>query len=503
MAIRIWNSTGSTNMNLSSNYTGTGELLPTDDIVFNNTSQISASSVAPLIINSITTSSNYTGVFTQGSYPITSTTSIDLNHSGSLVLGGPITITSSGDFTLGSKMTSFDCTNLELSMLDHGTISFVKTPLTISKLDVSYPNKTVILGALTPSGGGLFINNCLELNGGSFYYNTITYSITNKVYPSNANSCLRWHPNTTFVNSSKTNTLALTSTFSSNTPLNFNIPFIKILGSGVLSFNITNPSGNVLLNQTGDITSPSIYITSFNSNSNTIVYRSNGFKLFASGYGVGTAANFNDASLIALTHNNTSNQITYDFSNSDMKAEVFQYAGSSLSGVLKLTNANIDIKASTPNYGFIMLTRPLSYNTSGSMISVNVPSGIVRTNTMSLSRLNILSNNVIFSGALVADRIVMPGTTTRFTSVSGFAVSYYVNGDWDNCTIKSSINGSNGPVTVPSGMLLYNVLASGCTFSSPIFTYNCRNIGGSTNLVFPSSTKTSDRSSIVSRLLRR
>lgn len=504
MATRIWSSTGSTNMNLASNYTGSGNLLTTDDLVFDNTSQISASSVASLIVNSITTSSNYTGVFSQGSDVITCNTSVILNHSGNLYLNGPINILSSGDFTIGTKIQSYDCSLLELNMLGDGIFTSVKTPLTLSKLNIAYPKKTTTINTVTPSGGGMFINNMLSVNGGSFLYYTIQYPIIITVGPYNASNYLYWHPDTICKSSHRGNKIEFRTNFYTNENLSIEIPKMRMEGSGTLSFSSTNPSGNVVFNLRDDLYAPSFYLTASVASSKLVEFNSNGNGLYASGYTPGTFANYSNCAILALTATNTSNQVKFDLRNSNITGEVFIYNGTSLSGVLYLDNANINLKAITPNYGFLITTKPKTSSSSGTILSLNIPSGIIRTSNVPLSYVDVSSSNVIISGALTTNRLrLASGIVTRFTSVSGIIVNNYINGDWDNATLRSSINGSNGPVTIPSGVQLYNVSASGCTFSNPIYTYNCRNLGGCANLVFPSSTKTSDRSSVVSRFLRR
>ena len=58
MATRTWNSSGSTDMNDGANYTGSGALLATDNLVFDGTSVVDATGTANLSVNSITTTAH-------------------------------------------------------------------------------------------------------------------------------------------------------------------------------------------------------------------------------------------------------------------------------------------------------------------------------------------------------------------------------------------------------------------------------------------------------------
>lgn len=90
---RVWNSTGSTDMNLSSNYTGTGQISRLDTLVFNNTSVVNAIATANLLCGMIVINSNYSGTFNFTNRELT------LNNGG-LSVDGTLT------FTFGNKITS-------------------------------------------------------------------------------------------------------------------------------------------------------------------------------------------------------------------------------------------------------------------------------------------------------------------------------------------------------------------------------------------------------------
>jgi hypothetical protein len=93
---RVWNSSGSTDMNATANYTGTGAILSTDSLIYNNTSVVNAIATAnmpeaqALIINS-----NYTGTWSDTGFTTTwGTGGVFINSGGSVKILG--TLTSAG-----------------------------------------------------------------------------------------------------------------------------------------------------------------------------------------------------------------------------------------------------------------------------------------------------------------------------------------------------------------------------------------------------------------------
>jgi len=71
MATRTWNSSGSTDCNDGNNYSPTGTLLATDDLVFNSTSTVNCTLTANLTVNQIDVDSGYTGTFDTDTYNLT------------------------------------------------------------------------------------------------------------------------------------------------------------------------------------------------------------------------------------------------------------------------------------------------------------------------------------------------------------------------------------------------------------------------------------------------
>ena len=91
-AERVWISTDSTDMNLATNYSGSGPILETDTLIFNGTSVVNATATANLSVAHVEIQSTYSGNWVMTGYSLT------LNNGGLLRSG-------SGTFTLGTTLT--------------------------------------------------------------------------------------------------------------------------------------------------------------------------------------------------------------------------------------------------------------------------------------------------------------------------------------------------------------------------------------------------------------
>lgn len=103
-AQRIWNSSGSTDMNDGANYTGSGALLVTDTLRYNATSVVNATGSADLKVKKVISESNYTGTLTYTNRRLTAD-SIDWSG-GTVTTGLACTIrANNGYLRLGSGVT--------------------------------------------------------------------------------------------------------------------------------------------------------------------------------------------------------------------------------------------------------------------------------------------------------------------------------------------------------------------------------------------------------------
>jgi len=125
---RTWNSSGSTDMNDGTNYTGAGALLTTDDLIYDATSVVNATATAALDVNSITSNAGYSGDFdmnannlTCGPLDITGATGKWLLDGITWNADGNITWTSSAnEFNLSGTTLKADA-NLTLTSRNEGT----------------------------------------------------------------------------------------------------------------------------------------------------------------------------------------------------------------------------------------------------------------------------------------------------------------------------------------------------------------------------------------------
>jgi len=158
MSERIWSSASSTDLNDSANYSGSGALLTTDDLVFDSTSIVNATASANLDVNSITVASNYSGNMTFiNRTAIYENGNASFDGTGTLHLGSGITLNgASAILHIGSGVGTVTASPCVVTM--NGT-----TGMTIDD-DKSVLFKSLVLGA-----------NAIVTNSGSI---TTTYTGT-------------------------------------------------------------------------------------------------------------------------------------------------------------------------------------------------------------------------------------------------------------------------------------------------------------------------------------
>jgi hypothetical protein len=105
MATRYWDSTGSTDLNDGSNYTGSGTLLTTDDLIFDSTSMVNAIATNDLSVRTLSSMGDYTGEMNFSGRQITLGSGCYLNHTGNLTCPDKIT-SSDGTVRFGSNLAT-------------------------------------------------------------------------------------------------------------------------------------------------------------------------------------------------------------------------------------------------------------------------------------------------------------------------------------------------------------------------------------------------------------
>lgn len=124
MATRTWSSAGSTDMNLATNYSGSGELLATDDLVFDATSTVNATATAPLSVNSVVTAAAYSGNWSISGQTLTCAAGASFDGTGTLNLGNGVTCNgASSTAHFGSTLGAVTATSA--AMLYSGTTGMV------------------------------------------------------------------------------------------------------------------------------------------------------------------------------------------------------------------------------------------------------------------------------------------------------------------------------------------------------------------------------------------
>jgi hypothetical protein len=194
-ATRTWTSAASTDMNLSANYDGSGALLTTDDLVFNNTSVVNAAATAPLSVNSVTIASNYTGTWSLSGQTLTCAAGFsDDGITGAHNYGDGITCNgASSTFHVGSGVGTVTATSCAVTMntvtagildVDKG-VNFKSLVLGASATvattgtTTSFSNSTTVLTLGANAALSLGANMALTLTGACDAYSLgAGYSIT-------------------------------------------------------------------------------------------------------------------------------------------------------------------------------------------------------------------------------------------------------------------------------------------------------------------------------------
>jgi fibronectin-binding autotransporter adhesin len=177
MATRTWSSAGSTDMSDGANYSGSGNLLPEDDLVFDATSTVNATATAALVVRSITTTVAYTGNWSSGGFAITTATTQSYAGTGTLTLSGTNTMTGDGDLIVASTVGTFVAGSLVLQGTGAWTIN--KAPST------PFVNVTLAAaGKTTTYNAGASHNPVMS---GTFTVGAGTFTLTAEFF--------KWHVN--------------------------------------------------------------------------------------------------------------------------------------------------------------------------------------------------------------------------------------------------------------------------------------------------------------------
>lgn len=112
-AKRVWTSTGSSNMNLATNYSGSGDLLTTDTLLFDGTSDIRAVLSGDLTVRALQVTADYNGAMVFGNHVFACSTSINIAGADTLDIGScDIRLLGDGKFTVASTAGIYRQTTL-------------------------------------------------------------------------------------------------------------------------------------------------------------------------------------------------------------------------------------------------------------------------------------------------------------------------------------------------------------------------------------------------------
>ena len=290
MATRTWSGASDTNLNNSANYSGAGALLATDDLVF-NTGSVAATASADLSVNSITTTSGYSGNWSNSGHNFTVALGASFAHTGTLNLGNNFTANgASSTFSIGSgvsSVTASSCTltlngTTGMTLQDNSGVTFKALVLgTNAKATNSGSQTTLYLSAASP---------LTFTNGG-----TLTTNVTMAFRLNATGNILTITAGSPVLNGSGLiffDCIGVSSTMS--------IPAFTYSGTNTIYIRALATSGNSIISLTGNIIATSIIIAQ--ANPCTLVFNTGN-------HNITTTKNFN-------LQNSSSTLTTYNFGSS-------------------------------------------------------------------------------------------------------------------------------------------------------------------------------------------
>ena len=411
MASRVWNSSGSTDMNDGANYTGSGALLVTDDLVFDNTSVINTTATGNLAVKSITVSSNYTGTFNDGGYVLSTSGAIAIDSGGAVTCTGTLTITGDSNFSFNCSgtATTSDCS---IDLQGSSTFSNAKTSNQFKSLTCSASGKTTVysisavtyLLSITFGGGTFTLNTALRLNP------TVDYT---------------FNPGSTTISG----TGSIIFTTSGAITLTINATTVTLDGSVQI---LSGTSGSSIVNLAGDLfASCSIYI--FKNAIGAFTFNTNGYSL-------STLSDLN------IGNNNATGTFTFNAGSSDIAC--YSFTGTEFNTINNIVNLNTSSWTVKSNF---IIGSNCTWNPGTASMSTTTNNVTITSNGKSLHDLTI--NN---SGKTVDlnDALNLTGDLT--VSAGTF------DSDAFNVTIA-------GDVAI-NGTSTFEVLGSACTFGGDYTT---------------------------------
>lgn len=443
MATRIWNSSGSTDMNDSGNYTGTGALLSTDDLVFNNTSTVNATATADLNVASITTTSAYSGEWSVSGRIVTLSGNATFDGTGTLNLGNGFTLNgASATFLLGAGVGTVTSLSCVLTM--NGTEGMVYTD-----------NKGITIKQLILGIGAIVTRNG---TAGNTSFITSTVGLAPLVMNDNSTFTLNQNSEITV------NQPAPFFTLGSNVTFN---------GTGILKcYNQSNGISNVpaftrttgdmhfcagiaggVINFTGNINMVNRSLRSYGSIANaaiTINYGASGNDIIVTCKDLYFGVNVSGANNPTVNCNNTTfNVVNFGSYNTSAHTVNLQSSTWNLTGNWNsVSNINLNpgsslIKFITNNHSVTSKGKPF-YN-----LILDSP-----------------SKTISFLDAMTCNNLqIKPLTTAQFQSGTTVTISTYNSGDWNGTngsvvTIKSSTPSSAFTLANPTGMSISYINAT-------------------------------------------
>jgi hypothetical protein len=435
----VWNSHGSTDMNLASNYWTGGSACPMDttaDLQFTGTSTVKATATGNLKIGSITTLPAYSGTWSISGYSATSTNSGGLvfNGTGTTTFGVAVTLTGANSvFRIGhgaprvnpSGLININNTGIildvEQTLYSWGSLTVgANDSVTAStSVNISSPNTPLVLGngaSLTvATTGGI---NFYRTTSGDFFSLGTGYSIT-------ANNSISFWP---YANSITVNIPTLTiggsggSIYFENigstafTGMNIKFTGLQNYGTHPVYFATTNATTQLTINLNGQVfSSGALYV-------DPTVVPSSGY--LHVNYGSSTASSVGAISVASYSDNNHNFAATENFGNSQWNVAGNWTFGSNHTVVASTSQVTFTNTATIHNYGKSFHDVAINDAGSGKIITLYDNLTAHNLNIISAKKLNASSTITTIGGNLTIatsttfNHLIMSSTTARTITVA-------------------------------------------------------------------------------------
>lgn len=506
-ATRTWSSSGSTDMNLETNYSGSGALLTTDDLVFDATSVVNATATASLSVNSITRAAAYSGNTSWANYVVTVAGNLTIDGAGTLNVGsGIISNGASATIHIGAGVGAISQTICILTI--NGT-----TGVTLD-FDKAFSASRVVTGAnsVVTWGGDAVVT----LDAGSNAITTgvaSTFTIAKTLAIYNLTGGNIWSIGTGASLVISGGATYLTMRAYAGTDVT--IPATTVTGTGIIQ--LITYANNAVVKLTGNQNygTMSFNLATYTSAGMSSTINLNNYNITCGALSIGNGLagatgtlNCGSGTITATSVTGAAyNAGTFNF---NMQTSVWSVAGSwtfgsthtVTPGTSRVTITNTStITSNSKNFYDFAINAATKTITLADALSVH--DYTMTAGTLAGAFTTTCSGNVLASASTTFNRLILTKAATRTVTMAAGATLTLTN------LTNTNVNGSTGALTqwrsgtdgipfnlvIPAVITLTHQNPRNCTVDDSVYCLDGTSVdgGGNTKWVFPASSATSRR----------